>query len=239
MTSPLLVMLAGRVRQERLRLGWTQAVAASHAGISARAYQRFEQAATITLRRLEQVLGAFGLSLAVATPAGVAPPAPDPRLARQRGLRPARPPGARTPASGDAPKPPPRPTGTRSATPPAPSPAVAQPPPPGPAPAAPVDPARVALITQNFRQKILNAMFPIVANAMTNTTAYGVVANMMSVTPELAEADRPAFVAAVAAQLDALTPETIAAYSIGRSSYERWASTWNRGRGIIDVMATR
>lgn len=225
-----MVMLSGRVRQERLRLGWTQADAAGRVGISRRSYQRFEQAAAITLAKLDRVLAAFGLGVALAPATGVAVPSPDARLQRQRGLRHAAPPVAAEakPAASAAPVKPPPPAATNA------RPTVVTSPLPSAPAAASIDPARVVDLTRRLRDRVFLTIYPIVAGAQTNYTAYGVVENIMNTTPGLSADDRPVFVAAVVAQLNALTPEKLPIFGINRSTYDRWLQTWSRDLGIID-----
>lgn len=87
MTASLVSTLAQRVREERLRLGWTQGDMAGRCGMCLRSYQHFEQSARITLPWLERVLAALGLSLAVVPADGAALLPPAVTRTRQRGLR--------------------------------------------------------------------------------------------------------------------------------------------------------
>ncbi len=226
MTTSLFSSLAGRVRQERLRLGWTQADAAARVAIPVRAYQRFEQSAKITLPRLEQVLAGLGLTLAVVSAEGTPPPTPDPRVmqTRQRGLRHSRP---ATPAQ-------PEPS-TASGVAASRSGADRRKPPP--TPPARVDPGLVAAVAKRHRDRIMLTVRTIVANGLNNYTAYQVVQNVMGSAKGFAEGDRPAFVAAMVSQLNGLNAENIAGYGIAPADFERWTRSWKPDLGIVDVLA--
>ncbi len=219
MSSTLASMLAARVRQERLRLGWTQSDAAARVGIPLRCYQRFEQRGTLSA--VDRVLPAFGLTLAIASGDGTAP-VPDPRVmkTRQRGVRHLRPRAAKPPSAAV-----PKPTAEAPAS------------RPSPPPEPPIDPARIAAMAKTQRDRILMTVRTIVSNRLTNYTAYQVVQNVMNAAKDLAEADRPAFVAAVVAQLNGLNAENLPAYGLAPADLERWSPTWNPDRGIVDVLS--
>lgn len=227
MNSSLLSTLVGRVRQERLRLGWTQAAAAARVGIPARSYQRFEQLAKITLPRLERVLAAFGLTLTVVSAEGATPPAPDPRVlhTRQRGLRRSGSAAPSQPESSTAGAVATSTSGTERCK-PAP-----------PKPTARVDPALITAVVKSQRDRIIMAVRAIVSNGLNNYTSYQVVQNLMDSARGLAEGDRPAFVAATVSQLNGLNAENIAGYGIGRTEFDRWAQSWNPDLGVVDVLA--
>ena len=80
--------LGQRIRQERLRLGWTQARTAAAAGQSTRTYARFEREGRTSVEHLLRIVAALGLrlDLTAAPDSGVVP---DPRATnpRQRGVR--------------------------------------------------------------------------------------------------------------------------------------------------------
>ncbi|PTX90633.1 helix-turn-helix transcriptional regulator [Opitutus sp. ER46] len=221
MSTSLASALASRVRQERLRLGWTQAEVVARSGIPSRSYQRFEATGVITLHALERVLAALGLSFGLTSSDASAAPAPDPRLARarQRGLRRAQP--------APAPSPTPTPsTGTASPAPRA----------PRPLPASRPSPAQVAAMAEQHRQRIMLLVRAIVFNRLNNYTAHQVVVNTMN-SAHLAEAERPAFIGAVTAQLNGLNAQTIQAFSISPADFERWARDWDPTLGIVDAYA--
>lgn len=220
MNTAFALRAIGRVRQQRLALGWTQADAAAHAGISGRSYERFERGSTVTLPRLERVLAAFGLSLGIVAADGAPAPTPDPRLARQRGLRHARP-AAKPPA------PPPAADAPPATVVPKPSPA--------PTPPATIGADRIAAVLMAQRNAVLLTVRTVVGNQLTNYTAWQTVQNAMHAARDLA--DGPAFVAAVESQLNALNAENIAGYGLGRAEYERWAAGWKPQLGIVDVAA--
>ncbi|PTX99042.1 helix-turn-helix transcriptional regulator [Opitutus sp. ER46] len=221
MSTSLASALAGRVRQERLRLGWTQAEVIARSGIPTRTYLRFEQEGVITLHALERVLTALGLSFALTPADGSAVPAADPRLARQRqrGLRRAAP----TPPPSPAPTPP---AGSASSAPRA----------RRPSPAKRPSPAQVAAMADQHRQRIMYLVRAIVFNHLNNYTAHQVVVNTMN-SAHLAEAERPAFVGAVTAQLNGLNAQTIQAFSISPADFERWSRDWDPTLGILDAYA--
>jgi transcriptional regulator with XRE-family HTH domain len=220
--------LAARVRDERLRVGWTQADLANRAGMSVDTYVRFERSAKINLGRLLKVTTALGfdLTLSASGTAPSSPSLPDPRLVRvrQRGLRHARPASApstpsKTPASGSRPKP----TGAR---PPAPLPARAT---------LSVDPSAVAEATKQYRDPIRMLVNTIVFNRLNNYTTRTVVQNVMSA-HNVPDSAKPAFVAAVEAEIAGLNAENCIALSINPSTYETWAKTWNYNLGIVGAL---
>ena len=225
MHSTLASTLAARVRQERLRLGWTQSDAAARVGISLRSYQRFEHATTLS--GIDRVLAAFDLTLTVTSGDGTSP-VPDPCVmkTRQRGVRHLQPRAAKPPPSA-APQPPAS----------APVRATSTPPPPAQPPAPSVDPAQLAAVAKAQRDRIVMTVRTIVSNRLTNVTAYQVVQNVMNAARDLAAADRPAFVAALVAQLNGLTPENLPAYGLTATDLQRWSATWNPDRGIVDVLS--
>ena len=74
MNDSLLSIVVGSVRQQRLRLGWTQRDVAARAEMSRSTYARFERSVAITLPQLARVLDVLGLALTVApTTTGAAP----------------------------------------------------------------------------------------------------------------------------------------------------------------------
>lgn len=80
-SAPASIVLWGR--QEGLRLGRRQADIATRAGVSCRAYRRFEARGRITLERLLRIATALGLSIDL-RPTDGAIVAPNPALTRQR-----------------------------------------------------------------------------------------------------------------------------------------------------------
>jgi transcriptional regulator with XRE-family HTH domain len=215
--------LAARIRQERLRLGWTQADLASRAGIVADTYMRFERSAEITLGRLLKVSSALGLNLAFTEADSAEAPRPDPRLqrTRQRGLRRPRPaPTTATLSAASGSASPARRAVARSSakqTPPA------------------VDPRAVADVMKRYRDSILRLVRLIVSNQLTNYTTRTVLQNVMS-SNGVEDATKPAFVGAVETELANLTAENCAALSLTRSEYETWAKSWDPSIGIFEAL---
>jgi transcriptional regulator with XRE-family HTH domain len=219
--------LAARVRQERLRIGWTQADLANRAGLSVDTYVRFERSAQISLERLLKVGTALGLDLTFSASGAttLSPSLPDPRLlhVRQRGLRHMRPAvkrfePAKTPSSSARPKP-----------------ATAQPPAPPPVrPEPSIDPSAVAEVAKQYRDPIRMLVRTIVLNQLNNYTTRTVVENTMR-SNRVDVTVQPAFVAAVEGELAKLDGQTCALLGINTSDYENWAKTWNANLGIIGV----
>jgi transcriptional regulator with XRE-family HTH domain len=219
--------LATRIRQERLRLGWTQADLASRAGVALNTYERFERSAEISLGRLLKVAAAVGLDLTFATPGEVTPSASlsDPRLlhVRQRGLRHARP------------APEPSRTAKTPSSDPQPTPATPRPPAPPPVQPKPsVDPSAVAEVAKQYRDPIRLLVRTIVLNQLNNYTTRTVVENTMR-SKNVDVATQPAFVAAVEGELAKLNGQTCALLEINASEYENWAKTWDTNLGVVGV----
>lgn len=219
--------LADRARQERLRLGWTQAVAAAQVGVSRRVYERFEGTATVTLRHLIQVLEGLGLTLSIVPKAASAAPVQNPvaarlRQGRVRHARAATMPGlASQPAAKETSPSANANTDRRSAS---------------NTPSTP-DSAAVARVAQQHGNAILMLVRAIVTNGLTNYTSLQVVRNIVNTERDLRETDRPAFVAAVESQLNGLNAENLGAYGLAKADYDRWSTAWNRDLGIANALA--
>ena len=233
MNDSLLSMLVGRAREQRLRLGWTQADVAARVGISRRTYMRFERSGAVTVPQLARVLQAVGLTLTVTLDASETAPTVDPRAARvrQRGLRRARPvpPPRSGPPKQEAAPASSAPAGVPTTA--APQTAVRQ-----EKPTAPADPAIIARIAKDHSNALLMLVRAIVANGLTHYTAQQVVRNVMTTERGLTEADRPAFLAALEQQLKSLTSENIAAFGLSTAELDHWSPTWKSGLSLIDLL---
>jgi transcriptional regulator with XRE-family HTH domain len=214
--------LAAQLRQQRLRLGLTQAAIAGRSRLSVASYKRFERSGRISLERLFDVAAALGMSLTLAG-TGTTSAAVDPRVVqvRQRGLRRVRPVSPPRPES-DAP--------TASLASPQ-SPQVAAPATPKPT----VDSAAVADMMKRYGDPIRLLIRAMVFNGLGNYTARNVVQNVMR-SNRVSDADQPAFVAAVAAQIAQLNSENCVALGINATTYEPWAKTWNPELGIVGAL---
>lgn len=205
--------LGARVRSERLRLGWTQRDTASRAGVSLRTYRRFELQGRTTVEQLVKIAGALGLQveLTALPDAGLVP---DPKAAttRQRGVRHPRPKsaGAKQNASTSVA------TAARPATYQPVTLAEQQP---------AEDAASVEAIAKKYRDSIHRLAGTIVRSRLTNWTSAQVVRNSMSANG-VADAEKPAYVAAILAGLSQLTAENITTYGCSPQELEAWRPGW-------------
>jgi hypothetical protein len=214
--------ITARVRDERLRLGWTQADTGGRAGMSERSYQRFEQFGQITLDRLLAVATALGLELNLAAAAGM-PAIPSACPVRQRGLRHSRPP---TPETSTPTKPSPaEPSAPMS------RPGKSQAPPPR----VLVDGAAVAQAAREYRDAIRYLVGAIVTNRLNNYTSATVVQTTMSAR-HVPDDQKPAFVAATESELGKLTPENCTAMGIDAPHLAAWSETWRPDLGIVGAV---
>ena len=219
--------VAARIRQERLRLGWTQIETAARAGLPLSTYKRFERLGVISLGGLADIATAMGLEISLATSASAAAPVIDPRVSRirQRGLR--RPRSAAEPIldAGTAAAAGSRPRQTKG-RPPATLPSTDT---QGPAP------AQVSAVLKRYRQAINHLVNTIVSNRLNNYTAATPVQNVMRSNRVPAE-ERAAFVAAVEGSLGALNAENGVALRLSAATYEAWAKGWKFDLGIVGAL---
>lgn len=221
MSTPTGASVAAQVRQERLRLGWTQRDLAARAGLPAISYARFERSGGIPLDRLLAILSVLGLSLALSPAAGApALPAAGTRV-RQRGIR-------RAPPAPDAAA-----ARAKSGRPAAPAPASGQPAAVTPRP--PIDAAALAHTRKQYRDAIIQLVSTIVLNKATNYTSGQSVRNVMRA-KNIDDSGKPAFVGAVEAELNRLTVDNCVAYGISPAAFETWSKTWRTDIGIYDAL---
>ncbi|HVU35791.1 MAG TPA: helix-turn-helix transcriptional regulator [Opitutaceae bacterium] len=215
MSAPTSIAPHERVRQERLRLGWTQAATAFRAGVSIRNFARFELGGQTSVTHLLRIAAALGLSVEL-SPIPDSGIVPDPRAVRPRQR------GVRQPAS-DTPKPGSGPAARSAPTPPKPGtyrpPALTETMPSS-------DAAAVAAAAKDHRDAIARLVAVIVRSRLTNWTAAQVTRNSMS-SGSIPESEQPAYVAAVLAQLAQLTPENIVVYGCRPADLAAWQPAWH------------
>jgi hypothetical protein len=88
---------------------------------------------------------------------------------------------------------------------------------------------------KQYRDPIRLLVNTIVFNRLTNYTTRTAVQNVMRA-HNVADGAKPAFVAAVEAELAGLNAENCTALSINPSTYETWAKTWNPNLGIVGAL---
>ena len=208
--------LGERIRQERLRLGWTQARTARDAGVSVRNYARFERLGRTSVGHLLSIVAALGLrvDLTAVPDSGIVP---DVRATsvRRRGVRQVRTsPVHSSPVSGSRlPSTPKYQPPTLEETLPA------------------SDAAMVGASAKKFRDAIRRLMVVIVRNRLTNWTAAQATRDSMS-TNAVPDAEKPGYVGAVLAQLAELTPESIQGFGIPTEDFEPWKRVWRTDEPI-------
>jgi transcriptional regulator with XRE-family HTH domain len=206
--------IAARIRNERLRLGWTQADTAVRAGVSDRNYRRFERLGRTSLDQFVRIAGALGLGIELAAVADTAP-TPDPRSVhpRQRGVRHSRP------------KPAPATKPSTKVSPPA---QPAAPAVPKYHPAAPSEtmPESDPDVVKEYQDSINRLVAVIVRNTLTNWTAAQVARNAMA-SNAVPDGQRPAWIGGVLAKLAQLSPDNLAQYGCRPAEFEAWRSGWH------------
>ncbi len=236
MNAVTALSLAHRFREERLRLGRTQAEVAAAAGVSTVSLYRFERSGAITLDRLLAIAATLGISveLTAASAGGGSALTPDPRVTgvRQRGLRHAKPPASparATSASSPAPQ-----AGTRTR-----APSAAARPATGthtaPTPRA-VDSRAASAALQQHRDAIVRLVGTIVNNRLDNYAAFTPTQNVMRA-QHVDEGGQAAFFAAVEGELGRLNAQTCASFGVDPQRLASWQQIWRPELGIVDPAA--